>query len=224
VSKINISLINKSVVRGGGTPNYSNATKEQSAMYLQNKYTNWYYSIITKALLQVNDGSYREKHHIIPKSIGGNNDPTNLVKLTPKEHYICHLLLTKMTEGPNRHKMWYAHYMMMRGLKRYKPSARMYQLARRNMILANKERPGPNRGKKMSDEQKAKISASLKGKNTAPKSEEHKQKMRVPKSEEHKQKLSDARKGKSYGYRHSNETKRKMSESYKARRVNTVYE
>lgn len=215
-------MINKSVVRGIDVPNYSNALKEHQQMYLQNKYTKWYFNIIAKASLQVNDNIYREKHHIVPKSIGGSNDESNLVKLTPKEHYVCHLLLTKMIEGPYRHKMWYAHYMMMRGIKRHKPSARMYQLARRNMILANKERPGPNLGKKMSDEQKAKISTALKGKNTSPKSEDHKQKMRRPKSEEHKQKLSAARKGKTYGYKHSEETKQKMSESYKARRLNTI--
>lgn len=206
-------MINKSAVHGGGTPNCSNATKEHQQMYLQNKYTKWYYNIIANASLQVNDNNYREKHHIIPKSLGGNNEDSNLIKLTPKEHYICHLLLTKMIEGPNRHKMWYAHYMMMRGIKRYRPSARMYQLAKHNMIMANKERPGPNLGKPMDPETKEKISNSLKGKYTASKSEEHKQKLRKPKTEEHKQKLSEARKGKSYGYTHSDETKRKIAES-----------
>ena len=182
-------------------------------MYLHNKYTNWYFAIIAKASLQVNDGNFREKHHIIPKSLGGTNEAVNLVKLTPKAHYICHLLLTKMVEGPSRHKMWYAHYMMMRGTNRYRPSARMYDLAKRNLSLANKERPGPNLGKTMSEEQKAKLSASLKGKNTTPKSEEHKQKLRKPKSEEHKRKLSESRKGKTFGYTHSEETKKKIAES-----------
>ena len=37
---------------------------------------------------------YYEKHHILPKCLGGNNDKENLVLLTAKEHYVCHKLLT----------------------------------------------------------------------------------------------------------------------------------
>jgi hypothetical protein len=37
---------------------------------------------------------YMERHHILPKCLGGNNDPTNLVFLTGREHFIAHLLLT----------------------------------------------------------------------------------------------------------------------------------
>lgn len=76
-------------------------------MYLQNKYTKWYFSIITSALTRTNLG-YTETHHIIPKSLGGSNNSLNLVKLTSREHYICHLLLTKMTDGINRYKMLHA--------------------------------------------------------------------------------------------------------------------
>ena len=41
---------------------------------------------------------YCEKHHIIPKSLGGNNNADNLVNLLAREHYIAHLLLVKITE------------------------------------------------------------------------------------------------------------------------------
>jgi hypothetical protein len=40
--------------------------------------------------------SYIEKHHILPHSLGGSNDKHNLVKLTAREHFICHLLLTEI--------------------------------------------------------------------------------------------------------------------------------
>lgn len=181
-------------------------------MYLQNKYTTWYNNIIAKARLRVNQNGYTEKHHIIPKSLGGSDLKDNLVDLTPKEHYICHLLLTKMVEPSLKRKMWYASYMMMRGQKRYKPSARMYDLLRRNLIEANKERPGPNTGKKMSDEQKRKIGLAQKGRPKKPKTEEQKEKLRIPKTEEHKRKLSEARLGKTWGFIHSDDTKQKMSE------------
>lgn len=36
-----------------------------------------------------------ERHHIIPKSIGGTNDTSNIAILTYREHFIAHWLLTK---------------------------------------------------------------------------------------------------------------------------------
>lgn len=43
---------------------------------------------------------YTEKHHIIPRCLGGKDSEDNLVKLSAREHYICHLLLTKMFNHP----------------------------------------------------------------------------------------------------------------------------
>jgi len=42
------------------------------------------------------EGEYYENHHIIPKCLGGSNDKDNIVSLTFREHYIAHLLLTKI--------------------------------------------------------------------------------------------------------------------------------
>ena len=42
------------------------------------------------------EGEYFETHHKIPLSLGGNNDVSNLVNLTAREHYIAHLLLVKI--------------------------------------------------------------------------------------------------------------------------------
>lgn len=73
-------------------------------MYLQNKYTSWYYQIISQARSrQAQD--YVEKHHIIPRSLGGKNSQDNIVSLTAREHFICHLMLTRMTTGQSRNKM-----------------------------------------------------------------------------------------------------------------------
>lgn len=78
---------------------------------LQNKYTRIYYQIIDRAVPRTLVG-YKEKHHIIPQSLGGSNDNSNLVHLTAREHFICHWLLTKMTESDDRAKMVYALRMM----------------------------------------------------------------------------------------------------------------
>jgi hypothetical protein len=81
-------------------------------MFLDNKYTKTYYKIINHAversqLKQRNDGC--QTHHIIPRSFGGTDDPSNLVVLTYKEHRVCHRLLIKMVNGANRYKMMYAY-------------------------------------------------------------------------------------------------------------------
>src|SRR5690606_23020829 len=54
-----------------------------------------------------NDGKL-ERHHIIPKCMGGTNDKNNLVYLTTKEHFIAHLLLTKIYNGRDKAKMIFA--------------------------------------------------------------------------------------------------------------------
>lgn len=39
---------------------------------------------------------YTEIHHIIPRCVGGDDSKDNLVKLSAREHFICHILLTKI--------------------------------------------------------------------------------------------------------------------------------
>ena len=53
---------------------------------------------------------YVEKHHVIPKCLGGSNAETNIVSLTAEEHYLAHQLLVKMY--PNNSKLVYASIMM----------------------------------------------------------------------------------------------------------------
>lgn len=85
-------------------------------MFKDSKYTKWYFQIISDAVLR-NSGD--ELHHIIPKSLGGLDKPRNLVSLTFREHFIVHLLLTKMpVEAAHRWKMYFAlTCFMTRGTK-----------------------------------------------------------------------------------------------------------
>lgn len=67
--------------------------------YVNNRYTRIYYKIISRARQEKrhkSNGFY--SHHIIPKCLGGTNDPSNLVLLTYKEHRVCHCLLIKMVD------------------------------------------------------------------------------------------------------------------------------
>lgn len=80
-------------------------------MFLDNKYTKIYMLLIDsrkKFNRNKKDGEVYESHHIIPKCMGGSNHISNKVFLTPREHYICHLLLTKMVESPIKGKMYCA--------------------------------------------------------------------------------------------------------------------
>jgi len=59
-------------------------------------------------------GTYVEKHHIIPKSMGGSNNENNIVKLIPRAHYLAHYMLWKAHKNK---KMSYAFYIMNTALK-----------------------------------------------------------------------------------------------------------
>lgn len=72
--------------------------------FLANKYTRWYWQIIEKA----KENREGERHHILPKSLGGNNKKTNIVRLSYRAHYLVHWLLTKMVAGVERSKMCFA--------------------------------------------------------------------------------------------------------------------
>jgi len=80
-------------------------------MFSTSKYTKWYYQIIKNAKNQnrVKESGFAI-HHIIPRSLKGSDDKSNLVILTNREHYVCHLLLVKMTSGINRSKMVFAFF------------------------------------------------------------------------------------------------------------------
>ena len=69
-----------------------------------NKYTQWY-TTITKRAKTRHLKTYTESHHIVPRSLGGSDEPDNLVNLTAREHFVCHWLLVKMTTGQDHHKM-----------------------------------------------------------------------------------------------------------------------
>jgi hypothetical protein len=77
-------------------------------------YKKIYNSIIENRIQNVYDG-YTENHHILPRSLGGSDDKTNLVRLNAREHFICHLLLTKIYDynTPSGKKMVKAFMMMM---------------------------------------------------------------------------------------------------------------
>lgn len=172
-------------------------------MFQSNKYSITYYNIIHNAQSRVaTPTGYFEKHHIIPKSLGGSDSPSNLVLLTAREHFVCHLLLPKFTTGDAKRKMSYAAHMLLNIKRdcqiRYVPSSRIYEMVKKEFIKTHRER---FTGRKLSDDQKAQISSAHKG---IPESKESNLKRSIalkgipkgPMSEETKKKLSKSKKGK----------------------------
>lgn len=102
--------------------------------FLLNKYTLAYYRIVENARRRLAVPDYVERHHIIPKSIGGNNEANNIVILTAREHFVCHRLLVKMTQDTSRQKMAYALLCMMQQKNqfqnRYTVSSHTYEILR----------------------------------------------------------------------------------------------
>lgn len=141
-------------------------------MFLQNKYSTIYFSLIQKAKARKLAG-YSERHHIIPKCMGGDDLPSNIVRLTGREHYLAHLLLCKMTDGASLRKMAFA-FTMMNGQsqthQRDLPKSRWYAYSRQ--LLADVQR-----NRIVSDETRNKI-----GFIAANRSPESIQKMRDAKS------------------------------------------
>jgi|LakMenEpi03Aug12_release.lakeMendotaPanAssembly.Ray.scaffolds.fasta_scaffold720048_1 hypothetical protein len=117
-------------------------------------YERIYNQIIQKANSEIRIRTkehYYEKHHIIPKCLGGNNDSDNLVMLTAKEHFICHRLLCEIY--PGNKQLIYALWCMVtskgRAGKRYIPSSRIYELIKTQQSSIRSEL---FTGKKMSAE------------------------------------------------------------------------
>lgn len=74
-------------------------------------YKTIYDKLVNNAKKRINpDYVYIEVHHIIPQSIGGTNDISNLVELTLREHYFAHELLVRIY--PNSNELKYALWMM----------------------------------------------------------------------------------------------------------------
>lgn len=165
--------------------------------------------------------SIYHNHHIIPKHMGGTDDPSNLIELTIEEHAEAHRVLYEK----HGHKEDYLAWRALSG-----------QIGREEILyersIMGASQPGEKNGmwgKTHSDEQRAKWSKERSGVKL---SEEHKKNMSLAQkerykthdgywtgkhlSEEHRKKLSETTKGRPK----SEETRKRMSEAAKKRYAN----
>jgi len=210
---------------------------------LPNKYTKWYIArLIHQKQLNHPKAEYTEKHHIVPKSfakilnIENINNPENLVSLTAREHFVCHRLLTKMFQGKFRQKMVYAIHRLAYSDNGHKAdvyvSSRHYEQIRKQHSLNLTGEGNPMFGKLHNKHTKEKLSIMAKGRKA---SNETRAKMSAAHSgpnnhmfgrthtEEARRKISEGNKGigagennNFYGKTHSAETKQRLSEARKS--------
>jgi hypothetical protein len=83
---------------------------------------------------------YVERHHIVPRCMGGKNEKSNLVELTPEEHYVAHQLLVKMY--PNNDSLVYAANKMTVSSNSQKRSNKKYGWLKRKHQNLCKKRVG----------------------------------------------------------------------------------
>lgn len=174
-----------------------------------------YDRLIARAVGRVLTG-YSERHHIVPKCLGGSNAESNIVRLTAEEHYVAHQLLIFMHPG-NRKILWAASQMSWKAPGQVKrPTNKRYGWIRRKLAADFKEH---NPGRSPTAETRARMSASHRGIKRGPHSEERKAKIAAAhkgkvKSPEHLAALSASKTGKKRGP-HSELHRQRQSASIK---------
>ena len=192
--------------------------------HLANKYSKWYFSLVESRRNHTRMGIL-EKHHIIPRCLGGSDRKENIVSLTPREHFVAHMLLSKMFVGKEKMRMNFALHMMLadNSGNRYKPTSRSYEMAKKALSDAyselnkgripwNKGIPREqtvkdavskantgkvpwNKGKARSEEEKAKMREGWARRKLEGHIPHNKGKSTGPLSKEHANKISNANKG-----------------------------
>ena len=142
---------------------------------------------------------YHERHHIVPKCIGGADDDNNLIDLYAREHSEAHRLLA--LENPENEKLVYAWVMMSvinNNQQRCELTPEEYEEIRKAHSVAISGENNPMWGKP----------GSMKGK--------HHRK-------DSKKKMSEMQMGKNnsfYGKHHTDETREKMSKAQSGKNHN----
>lgn len=160
---------------------------------------------------------YTERHHVIPRCMGGTDDASNLVRLTAEEHFMAHKLLVKM--HPGNAKLIFALQAMSMNTDGQRANNKLFGMWRRMVSKATGDMlrgiPRPPhvaeaaravlKGVPLSQEHIARISAKLTGRVKTP---------------EHLAAIGAANKGRvgpMVGKTHSAETKERMRLSALAR-------
>jgi hypothetical protein len=161
--------------------------------------------IIERARKRERPDGYCERHHIVMRSMGGSDEQANLVWLTGREHYLVHWLLFKIYRNKQTVFAWNRMTFGRKTLGRYHSTT--FEYARK----AKAEIQGALfKGRKLSPEHRAKMSAAKKGRTYADMGREPSSPLKGRQmSDEHKARCSQAVRGR----KASDETRKKLSAS-----------
>jgi hypothetical protein len=166
-------------------------------------YERIYESLILRAKTRKVAG-YIERHHVIPKCMGGGDEEENIVSLTPEEHYVCHQLLVRIF--PKNPLLAYAASHMANRCSGRRAYGWLRRRRSKSMSLLKKGNKNCL-GRKMSEATRAKISAANKG---------HTHLRGIRKSAAHRANIALSKIGVKRGPM-SSETKAKISKAKKGR-------
>lgn len=154
--------------------------------------------IISRAKCRARPSGYVEKHHVLPRSMGGSNAKENLVILSAREHYIVHWLLYKIYRNT---AMAFAWYRLTHGNKNRRTYvSRTFEYARRARAWAVSGSNHPFYGKRLTDEHRKNLSSAKRGKTYAELGREGASPLLGRKTTEtHREKISRAVRGRTYG-------------------------
>ena len=166
------------------------------------KYQNIYDSLMTRAIFRGKIDGYKEVHHIKPKSMGGTDDPCNLVQLTAREHFIAHCILARIHGGTQ----WLS-VLHFKGANKAYFNSKLYEAARLKVSNMKKGCEPWNKGltggvwsEARRESQKHVVHKGL--------SERHKEKLRKPKADGHAENVRKAK------LKQSVETRAKISAAH----------
>lgn len=148
---------------------------------------------------------YLHKHHIIPRHMGGSDDPDNLVEVTVERHALLHKQLWEDLGYEEDYIAW----------RCLSGQISSQEAIREAVKLSAKKRKGVKRGP-LPEKTKQNISASKKGRKI------NYPKNRKSRSAEDKKIVSDKMTGSKnhfYGKKHTEETRKKISEVVKKKNL-----
>jgi hypothetical protein len=137
-------------------------------------YSKIYKDFIADRKTKMIQADYFEKHHILPRVMGGSDAPENIVKLSAEDHFFAHILLSKIDvrqKHPLAMMMTGARHLKGRLLRRHFGAARRVLGMPLPETTKSKMKAAHNK-----PEAKARVSAQFKG---VPLTDEQKEKIKA---------------------------------------------
>jgi len=101
-------------------------------------YSKIYKNLMLDAQLNPKSDSYKERHHIIPKCLGGDDSSDNLIYLTARQHYLAHWLLYKIHRTTSLVHAWHSMSRISDGQEKRNVNSHLFEYCKkeRSMLLS----------------------------------------------------------------------------------------